>query len=74
MNNTLLWLEIKRVLILSVSEIYKDTIIEIEFDLERFEMILTSGFNRLNLPNGCSVKTKDGSSITVSLIRSKRKF
>jgi hypothetical protein len=57
-----------------VSELYKDTIIEIEFDLERFEMILTSGFNRLNLPNGCFVKTKNGSSITVSLIRSKRKF
>jgi hypothetical protein len=57
-----------------VSEIYKDTVIEIEYELERFEMILTSGFNRLNLPNGCLVKTKNNEKITVSLILSKEKF
>lgn len=57
-----------------VSETNKDTVIEVEYDLERFNMTLNSGFNRLNLPNGCLVRTADNKSITVSLILSKDRF
>lgn len=57
-----------------VSEVNKDTILVIEYDLEKFEMVLTSGFNRLNLPNGCLLQTKDAQSITLSLILSKQRF
>jgi hypothetical protein len=59
---------------LVVSESYKDKVLVIEYDLEQFEMILNSGFNRLNLPDGCSIKSKDGTPISVSLIKSKEQF
>jgi hypothetical protein len=59
---------------LVVSESFKDKVLVIEYDLEQFEMVLNSGFNRLNLPNGCLVKSKDGTPLSVSLIKSKEQF
>jgi hypothetical protein len=59
---------------LLVSEFYKDKVLEIEYDLETFNITLNSGFNRLNLPNGCTISTVDGSAISVSLVKSKQQF
>jgi hypothetical protein len=59
---------------LVVSENYNGVLLEIEYNLERFDFFLNSGFNRLNLPNGCTVKSKDGTTITATLILSKEAF
>jgi hypothetical protein len=59
-----------------VSSTNKDLLVEVEYELERFQITLSEGFNRLNLPDGCLLRTGTFASngTTVSLIRSKDKF